>query len=146
MSDADTILEFIRDEAVDLPSGVSIDADTSLFKDQLLDSMSLTNLITFLEDEFGIRIGAMDVVFENLDTVNHMLAFVERKRVSRSVTWLRRSSRRHRHDALARPGAPVAARRRARERPSTCSASAFRCCSGSWSSLPSRWRSPPAGT
>ncbi|MGZ4199570.1 MAG: hypothetical protein ACXVP1_05240 [Thermoleophilia bacterium] len=44
--------------------------------------MSLTNLITFLEDEFGIRIGAMDVVFENLDTVNHMLAFVERKRAA----------------------------------------------------------------
>jgi acyl carrier protein len=80
MSDADTILEFLRDEAVDLPNGVTIDADTSLFKDQLLDSMSLTNLMTFLEDEFAIRIGAMDVVFENLDTVNHMLAFIARKR------------------------------------------------------------------
>ena len=42
--------------------------------------MSLTNLITFLEDEFGIRVGPMDVVFENLDTVNHMVAFIERKR------------------------------------------------------------------
>jgi acyl carrier protein len=82
MSDADTILEFIRDEAVDLPRGVTIDVDTSLFKDQLLDSMSLTNLITFLEDEFGIRVGAMDVVFENLDTVTHMLAFIERKRAA----------------------------------------------------------------
>ena len=80
MTDADTILEFLRDEAVDLPKGVTIDADTSLFKDQLLDSMSLTNLMTFLEDEFAIRIGAMDVVFENLDTVNHMLAFIARKR------------------------------------------------------------------
>jgi acyl carrier protein len=80
MSDADTILEFLRDEAVDLPKGVTIDADTSLFKDQLLDSMSLTSLMTFLEDEFAIRIGAMDVVFENLDTVNHMLAFIARKR------------------------------------------------------------------
>ena len=80
MSDADTILEFLRDEAVDLPKAVTIDADTSLFKDQLLDSMSLTNLMTFLEDEFAIRIGAMDVVFENLDTVNHMLAFIARKR------------------------------------------------------------------
>ncbi len=42
--------------------------------------MSLTSLMTFLEDEFAIRIGAMDVVFENLDTVNHMLAFIARKR------------------------------------------------------------------
>jgi acyl carrier protein len=82
MSDADTILEFIRDEAVDAPPGLTIDADTSLFKDQLLDSMSLTNLITFLEDEFGIRVGAMDVVFENLDTVNHMLVFIARKKAA----------------------------------------------------------------
>ncbi len=81
MSDADQILEFIRDEAVDVPPE-SIDADTSLFRDQLLDSMSLTNLITFLEDEFAIKVGAMDVVFENLDTVNHMLAFIERKRAA----------------------------------------------------------------
>jgi acyl carrier protein len=80
MSDAEQILEFIRDEAVDLPAGVVIQSDTSLFRDQLLDSMSLTNLITFLEDEFAIKVGAMDVVFENLDTVDHMVAFVERKR------------------------------------------------------------------
>jgi len=81
MSDAEKILEFIRDEAVDVPPE-RIDADTSLFRDQLLDSMSLTNLITFLEDEFGIKVGAMDVVFENLDTVNHMLAFIERKKAA----------------------------------------------------------------
>ena len=81
MSDADKILEFIRDEAVDVPPE-RIDADTSLFRDQLLDSMSLTNLITFLEDEFAIKVGAMDVVFENLDTVNHMLAFIERKKAA----------------------------------------------------------------
>ncbi len=81
MSDADKILEFIRDEAVDTPPE-RIDADTSLFRDQLLDSMSLTSLITFLEDEFAIKVGAMDVVFENLDTVNHMLAFIERKKAA----------------------------------------------------------------
>ena len=81
MSDADKILEFIRDEAVDVPPE-SITADTSLFRDQLLDSMSLTSLITFLEDEFAIKVGAMDVVFENLDTVNHMLAFIERKKAA----------------------------------------------------------------
>ena len=82
MSDADTILEFIRDEASDLPEGATIGLDTSLFKDQLLDSMSLTALITFLEDEFAIRIGAMDIVFENLDTVNHMVAFIARKKAA----------------------------------------------------------------
>jgi acyl carrier protein len=80
MTDAEKILEFLEEEAEDLPEGVEITADTSLFRDQLLDSMSLTNLITFLEDEFAIKVGPMDIVFENLDTVNHMVAFIERKR------------------------------------------------------------------
>ena len=81
MTDAEKILEFLEEEAEELPDGVDeIAADTSLFRDQLLDSMSLTNLITFLEDEFGIKVGPMDIVFENLDTVNHMVAFIERKR------------------------------------------------------------------
>jgi acyl carrier protein len=78
MTDAETILEFIRDEAdlEDDEAGV----DTSLFRDQLLDSMNLTALIAFLEETFSIRVKPMDIVFENLDTVNHMLAYVARKK------------------------------------------------------------------
>jgi acyl carrier protein len=78
MSDAETILEFIRDDL--LEEETEVDADTSLFRDQLLDSMNLTNLIMFLEETFGIRIGAIDIAFENLDTVNHMLAFIAKKK------------------------------------------------------------------
>jgi len=78
MSDAETILEFIRDEA-DLEED-EVDAETSLFRGQLLDSMNLTALIAYLEEAFGIRVRPMDIVYENLDTVNHMVAFVERKK------------------------------------------------------------------
>jgi acyl carrier protein len=79
MTDTETILEFIEEEA-DLDDDVELDADTSLFRDQLLDSMNLTSLIAFLEETFSIRVKPMDIVYENLDTVNHMLAYVERKR------------------------------------------------------------------
>ena len=78
MSDGDTILEFIREEA-DLDDG-EVDEDTSLFRDQLLDSMNLTSLIAFLEEEFEIKVKPMDIVYENLDSVNHMLAYIARKR------------------------------------------------------------------
>ena len=74
MTDADTILEFIRDEA-DLEED-EVGPDTSLFRDQLLDSMNLTALIAFLEETFSIKVKPMDIVFENLDTVSHMLAFL----------------------------------------------------------------------
>ncbi len=42
--------------------------------------MNLTALIAFLEETFDIKIKPMDIVYENLDTVNHMLAFIARKR------------------------------------------------------------------
>ena len=78
MTDAETILEFIREEA-DLEED-EVSADTSLFRDQLLDSMNLTALIAFLEETFSIKVKPMDIVFENLDTVDHMLAYVARKK------------------------------------------------------------------
>ena len=78
MTDAETILEFIREEA-DLDDE-EVTADMSLFRDQLLDSMNLTALIAFLEEAFSIKVKPMDIVFENLDTVNHMLAYVARKK------------------------------------------------------------------
>jgi acyl carrier protein len=78
MSDAETILEFIRDEG-DLDDE-EVTVGTSLFRDQLLDSMNLTALIAFLEETFAIKVRPMDIVFENLDTVNHMLAYIARKR------------------------------------------------------------------
>ncbi len=78
MTDAETILEFIREEA-DLEDDEA-NADTSLFRDQLLDSMNLTALIVFLEETFSIKVKPMDIVFENLDTVNHMLAYIARKK------------------------------------------------------------------
>jgi len=82
MSDAEIILEFLEDEIEDLPEDSELNAQTSLFREQLLDSMNLTGLITFLEETFEIRIGAMDIVFENLDTVDNMIAFIARKRAA----------------------------------------------------------------
>ena len=80
MSDAETMLEFIRDEA-DLDDD-EVGPDTSLFRDQLLDSMNLTALIAFLEETFAIKVKPMDIVYENLDTVNHMLAYIGRKKAA----------------------------------------------------------------
>ena len=80
MTDAETILEFVREEA-DLDDE-EVTANTSLFRDQLLDSMNLTALIAFLEETFSIRVKPMDIVFENLDTVDHMLAYIARKKAS----------------------------------------------------------------
>lgn len=77
MSEREQIIEFIHEELLD---GETVDADESLFRSQLLDSLSLTNLIVFLEETFGVKVGAMDISYDNLDTVDLMVAFIERKR------------------------------------------------------------------
>lgn len=77
MSDADIIIEYLCDELLD---GETIEADTSLFRSQLLDSLGLTSLILFLEQRFGVRVGPMDISYDNLDTVELMIDFIARKR------------------------------------------------------------------
>ncbi len=77
MNAEDTILQFIREEL--LEDDIEIAADTLLFSDQVLDSMSLTRLVVFLESTFPIKVAATDIALENLGTVNHMKAFIERK-------------------------------------------------------------------
>ena len=81
MNDADAILEFIADEA-ELPEGLHLDADTSLFKEHLLDSMNLSALIAFVEDTFRIKVRPMDIAFDHLDTVNLILAFIAKRRAA----------------------------------------------------------------
>ena len=77
MSEREQIMEFIHEELLD---GEEIEADESLFRSQLLDSLSLTNLIVFLEETFGVKVGAMDISYDNLDNVDLMVAFIDRKR------------------------------------------------------------------
>jgi len=77
MSEHEQILEFIHEELLD---DETVEADESLFRSQILDSLSLTNLIVFLEETFGVKVGAMDISYDNLDNVDLMVAFIDRKR------------------------------------------------------------------
>lgn len=72
------LLRFIREDLGAEDSGVN--ETTSLFKSKLLDSMNLTFLITFVEETYNIKVSAMDVVFENFDSVNNLMDFITRKK------------------------------------------------------------------
>lgn len=74
----EAILDFLE---TDLGVEISdIDADTSLFSSQLVDSFALVTLMMFLEREAGIRIAPVDVNLDNMDTINRMLAYVGKVR------------------------------------------------------------------
>ena len=71
----DTIRTFIVDTFfVDLFG----DGD-SFLRGGILDSMGMLQLVHFLEENFGIKIDSPEMVPANLDSLNQVSAFVERK-------------------------------------------------------------------
>lgn len=50
-----------------------------LFSSGLIDSVEILNVVMYLESEFNIRIGALDVRMDELDTVQAMAALVTSK-------------------------------------------------------------------
>ena len=78
MSNAESIITYIKDELLE-DEDVDITIETSLFRDKLLDSLSLLSLISFIEKTFSIKISTSEVSIDNLDTVSSILNFVDRK-------------------------------------------------------------------
>jgi acyl carrier protein len=54
--------------------------DISLIRDGVIDSIGVLELITFLEERFGIAVAEEEMVPDNLDSVVSIEAFVARKR------------------------------------------------------------------
>jgi acyl carrier protein len=57
----------------------SFQNDTSLLEGGVLDSTGAVELVQFLEDEFSLEIGDKEITRDNLDSVDRICAFVERK-------------------------------------------------------------------
>lgn len=55
--------------------------DTDSFLEQgIIDSTGILEVVFFLEEEFGVKVEDEEMVPENLDSVNNLVAFVERKK------------------------------------------------------------------
>jgi acyl carrier protein len=57
----------------------SISDDTLIFDSGLLDSMGLLFLIEFLKEEFGITTNDDELIVENFESINNIVAFIESK-------------------------------------------------------------------
>ena len=53
--------------------------DTSFLDEGIIDSTGVLELVTFLEESFEIQVGDEELIPENLDSVNNVTAFMERK-------------------------------------------------------------------
>ncbi len=79
MSSEDKIRRFILENYLVTDDQSELNNDDSFLDQGILDSTGILEIIFFIEDEFGIKIKDDEMVPENLDSVNRIVAFIERK-------------------------------------------------------------------
>ena len=79
MSVQSEVRQFIVESFLFGEEGGFNDEDSFLDKG-LIDSTGILEVVSFIEEEYGIEVDDEELVPENLDSVKRLSAFVERKR------------------------------------------------------------------
>lgn len=81
MNTRDTLRQFITDSffVEDFAD------DDSFLRTGIVDSTGMMELILFLEATFAFRIEDVDLIPDNLDSIDQLLRFIERKTASRRI-------------------------------------------------------------
>ncbi|HTX85885.1 MAG TPA: acyl carrier protein [Streptosporangiaceae bacterium] len=70
------IKDYISSELVRDPALLPVADETSLLESGILDSLSLLQLVVFLEGRFGITVGDADLLPEHFASVNTICAYL----------------------------------------------------------------------
>ena len=76
--DLNEIKSFIKD-VIEESTGSSVEYDTMLFDEEILDSMSILYLIGALESKFDVELPPDEVVQTNYETVDKIAEYVASK-------------------------------------------------------------------
>ncbi|WP_456406404.1 acyl carrier protein [Thiolapillus sp.] len=79
MSSEEKIRGFILENYLFTDDQSELNNDDSFLDQGILDSTGILEIIFFIEDEFGIKIKDDEMVPDNLDSVNKIVAFIGRK-------------------------------------------------------------------
>ena len=72
----EAIAAYITQEIVAGKGPARLEIDTPLLASEVLDSLSLLRLVLFLEEQYGITIGGVELVPENFATIGAICKFV----------------------------------------------------------------------
>lgn len=65
-----------------IPQDEALSDEDSLLDRGIIDSTGVLELISALEQEFGIEVGDDEIIPKNLDSIAHIEAFITRKRAT----------------------------------------------------------------
>jgi len=74
--------KFIFDNYIFTTDNSLLDNDDSFLEKSIIDSTGMLELIAFIDDEFGITIEDEELTPDNLDSVNKVASFIQRKRAA----------------------------------------------------------------
>lgn len=74
---SESLLDYFSDELFIDTSDVS--SDTLLFSSGLIDSFNMINLIMFIEETCQTKVKPPEITLDNLDSIDRILAFLEKR-------------------------------------------------------------------
>ncbi|WP_406871433.1 acyl carrier protein [Aminobacter sp. P9b] len=75
----DTVKTFIIENFLFGDTSYALDDDVSLIESGVVDSTGVLELVTFIEDQFGLEMADSDIVPANLDSLVRIATFIETK-------------------------------------------------------------------
>lgn len=75
------VRQYVLDKLLFGRTEVEVAGDTSFLDSGIIDSTGVLELVAFLEEKFQVKVEDEDLIPANLDSVNAVTRFVERKGV-----------------------------------------------------------------
>ena len=72
--------EYIFDNFLFTEDENALANDDSFMEKGIIDSTGILEVITFIEEDFGITVKDEELIPENLDSINNLSAFIQRKK------------------------------------------------------------------
>lgn len=73
------IASYIAQNILFSRNGYPYPADASFLENGIVDSMNILELVMYVEESFGVKVGDSDIVPENFDSVSKMASYIVNK-------------------------------------------------------------------
>lgn len=73
------VRQYVSDKLLFGRTEVELKGDTSFLESGIIDSTGVLELVSFLEEQFKVKVDDEDLIPANLDSVDAITRFVERK-------------------------------------------------------------------
>jgi D-alanine--poly(phosphoribitol) ligase subunit 2 len=83
-TESTTISEWIRNNCLKASPDTQLSGGTRLLEEVGLDSLEIVRLVNFVEDEFQISVDVEELVPENFETLDRVVAMVQRMRAQQT--------------------------------------------------------------